>query len=77
MATFWTGSAFASDYGNTSSLRIQPGYGVLNRAIERAILAQFDDTDHSVCVAEDDVVVHCGYLECHHLMTRQDFDLPG
>jgi len=75
MATFWTGSAFTADYGDLSHMRIQPGYGTLNKAIERAMLAQFDDSDLSVCVAEDDAVMHCGYLECHHDMARHEFDV--
>jgi hypothetical protein len=75
MATFWTGSALTADYGNTSGLRIQAGYGTLNKAIDRAMLAQFDDSSMSVCVDEADVVMHCGYLECHHDVSLHDFDV--
>ena len=74
MTTFWTGSALAADYGNTNGLRIPPGYGTLNSAIKNAMLAQFDDTDASVCVEEEDAVMHCGYLECHHDVALHEFD---
>ncbi len=75
MATFWTGSALAADYGNTATLRIQPGYGTLNKAIEHAVLAQFDDTDVAVSVDEADAMMHCGYLECHHDVALHEFDV--
>lgn len=75
MATFWTGSAFTADYGNTANLRIQPGYGTLNSAIRHAMLAQFDESDATVCVDEESVVMHCGFLECHHDVARHEFDL--
>lgn len=74
MATFLRGSAFAADYGDMSRLRIQPGYGTLDCAFRRAMLAQFDESDVSVCVDEDDVVMHCGYLECHHDGVLHEFD---
>ncbi|HSC75621.1 MAG TPA: hypothetical protein VLB90_05210 [Pseudomonadales bacterium] len=74
MTTFWTGSALAADYGNTTGLRIQPGYGTLNNAIKNAMLAQFDDTDASVSVDEESAVMHCGYLECHHDVALHEFD---
>ena len=76
MATFWTGSACTADYGDTSQLRVQPGYGTLNSAIRQAALAQYDDSETSVSVDEDDVVIHCGYLECHHDVSRHEFDQP-
>lgn len=75
MATYWIGSACTADYGDTSSLRIQPGYGSLNRAIRQAVIAQYDDSDCPVSVDEDDVVVHCGYLECHHDIAWHEFDV--
>lgn len=74
MATFWTGSALTTDYGNTNGLRIQPGYGALNNAIKHAMLAQFDEVGAPVCVDEEDTVMHCGYLECHHDVTWHEFD---
>lgn len=75
MATFWTGSALTADYGNTSHLRIQAGYGALNKAIDHAVLAQFDESDTSFCVDEADAVMHCGYLECHHDVALREFDV--
>ena len=75
MATFWSGSAFTTDYGNTGNLRIQPGYGMLNKAIDRAVMAQFDDVDPSPCLNMEDVLMHCGYLECHHDLMLHDFDV--
>lgn len=75
MATFWTGSALTADYGNTAGLRIQAGYGTLNRAIDRAVLAQFDDSSVSISVDEADLVLH-GYLECHHDIALHEFDVP-
>ena len=75
MTTFWTGSALVADYGNTNGLRVQPGYGTLNNAMKNAMLAQFDDTDASVGVDEEDAVMHCGYLECHHDVSLHEFDM--
>ena len=74
MATFLNGSAFTADYGNTTNLRIQTGYGLLNKAINNAMLAQFDESDTSVAMDEEDAVMHCGYLECHHDLSRHDSD---
>lgn len=76
MATYWTGSALTADYGNLASLRIQPGYGMLNRALYHAVQAQLEDAGMlAPCVAaEEDCVVHCGFLECHHDMARHEFD---
>ena len=74
MGTFRNGSAFTADYGNTTNLRIQPGYGTLNKAIDRAMLAQFDDSDISLTLDEEDALMHCGFLECHHDLSRHDSD---
>lgn len=75
MPTFRTSSAFAADYGNTNALKIQPGYGALNHAIRDAMLAQFDESDIPVCIDEEDAVMHCGYLECHHDVALHEFDV--
>lgn len=74
MATYRNGAAFTADYGNTANLYIQPGYRKLNKAIEQAMLAQFDDSYIPLSLDEEDTLMHCGFLECHHDLLRHNFD---
>ena len=78
MATFWTGTASTADYGNSNShaLSEDTGWGgvMLNEAFNRAMLAQFDETDKPVCIDEEDAVMHTGCLECHHDVALHAFD---
>lgn len=76
MTIFWTGTASTADYANVNMRGNECGWcGVmLNQAFNCAMLAQFDESDQSVCIDEEDAMMHCGCLECHHDASLHAFD---